>query len=363
VAINAPSSDPALDSIESARAAGLRYVSDSAPGIARKRRGRSFAYVAPGGAPLRDPAELARIRALAVPPAWTNVWICPDARGHVQATGRDARGRKQYRYHAKYRTVRERAKFGRMIEFGAALPKIRKRVAADLRREGLPKEKVLATVVRLLDTTFIRIGNGEYAKDNGSFGLTTLRARHVAFNANGMRFEFKGKSGKVHVVDVHDKRLARIVRNCRNLPGQELFQYFDETGARRAVDSSDVNDYIREVSGSDFTAKDFRTWAGTVLGACALREIGPAASQTAAKRNAARAIEAVSHMLGNTPAVCRASYVHPAVLDAYAAGTVLEANAPRAARGSANGLRADERAVLAMLRRLQRGKPALKRAA
>jgi len=347
-----------LDPVSSARSAGLRYVSDSMPGISRRRAGRSFVYVCPDRKRVTDPDERARIKALAVPPAWTDVWICPDARGHIQATGRDARGRKQYRYHAKYRSAREGTKFGRMTEFGQALPKIRRSVAADLRKDGLPREKVLATVVRLLDTTFIRVGNDEYAKDNGSYGLTTMRNRHVAFTTTGLTFEFKGKSGKAHSVKVADKRIAAIVRRCKNLPGQELFQYVGEDGEHHAIDSSDVNEYIREVSGSDFTAKDFRTWAGTVLGACALRHIGRADSEREAKSNIATAIEAVAHMLGNTPAVCRKSYVHPAFLDAYLNGVALATNAPapvpERARRASNGLRADERAVLAFLRKVSR---------
>jgi DNA topoisomerase-1 len=359
-----PPAAPDLDPVESAEAAGLRYVTDAAPGIARRKNGASFAYVDAKGARIRDAATIARVKALAIPPAWTAVWICADARGHLQATGRDARGRKQYRYHARYRRIREETKFGRMIEFAQALPKIRKRVAADLRRDALPREKVLATIVRLLDTTFIRVGNDEYATQNGSYGLTTMRNKHVEVRGARVRFEFKGKSGKTHSVDYEDARVAKIVRRCKELPGYELFRYVGDDGELRSVDSSDVNDYLREVSGTDFTAKDFRTWGGTVLAACALRGTGAANDERETKSNIARAVEQVAAQLGNTPAVCRKSYVHPAVLDAYTSGVLLEAAAvaPVPQRASAT-LRADERAVLQLLRKLKRQAARTKRAA
>src|SRR5436190_1573116 len=269
---------------EAARAAGLRYVSDALPGIRRKQAGRGFTYVGPDGDRISDRASLARIKSLAVPPAWTDVWICPDPRGHIQATGRDARGRKQYRYHARWRAVRDETKYDRMIAFGEALPRIRRRTEMDLRRPGLPREKVLAAVVRLLEVTRIRVGNEEYARTNRSYGLTTLLDRHVTVAGPTLRFSFRGKSGVRHQVDLTDRRLAAIVKRCRDLPGQELFQYVDDDGRQHTIDSADVNDYLRQLSGADFTAKDFRTWAGTVLAARALRACPACASKTGARR-------------------------------------------------------------------------------
>ena len=309
---------------ESAKAAGLRYVNDErTPGIRRIGQNNRFRYVDPSGRTITNPAERYRIRSLVIPPAWTNVWICTDPRGHLQATGRDARGRKQYRYHPRWREVRDEVKYGRLIAFAQALPRIRARAAADVRRTGLPREKVLAAVVQLLEKTLIRVGNEEYARHNKSFGLTTLREKHAKVNGSTVRFEFRGKSKIEHAIDLRDRRLARIVKACRDLPGYELFQYVDDDGDRQVVDSADVNAYVREISGQDFTAKDFRTWAGTVLAARNLAELGPAPSQAETKRNIVRAIEQVAKRLGNTKAVSRKCYIHPAVIDAYQQGVTI----------------------------------------
>ena len=337
---------------EAAQAAGLRYVSDAKPGITRKRAGRAFSYRDPEGRLIKDPAELRRLRALAIPPAWTGVWICPDPRGHIQATGRDARGRKQYRYHSEWRAVRDAHKFDRMLVFARALPQIRARLDADMRRHGLPRAKVLATVVRLLETTLIRVGNAEYARENRSFGLTTIRHRHVEVNGSTIAFEFRGKGGRVHKVTTRDRRLARIVRACHELPGQELFQYLDEDGGRRDVDSADVNAYLQEITGEPFTAKDFRTWAGTVLASLALSEFASFDTQAAAKRHVTRAIEHVANHLGNTVAVCRRSYIHPAILNSYLDGSLLrflKGRVEEALREELDGLTGEEAAVLAFL--------------
>jgi DNA topoisomerase-1 len=311
-----------------------------------------FRYYRADGRPLRSPTDLKRIRKLAVPPAWKRVWICADPRGHLQATGRDARGRKQYRYHPEWRAHRDGDKFNRLEAFAAVLPVIRARTAADLTKSGLPREKVLATIVQLLERSLIRVGNDEYAKSNKSFGLTTLRDQHVEVKGSTLRFEFRGKSGKRHRVGINDRRLARIVKQCRDLPGQELFQYIDEDGHRQDVNSADVNAYLREITGMDFTAKDFRTWFGTVLAATALREFRYTASTAASKRNVVHAIEAVAGVLGNTPAVCRKSYIHPAVLDSYMDRS-MEANLSRALPPSlkhvASKLRPDEAAALRIL--------------
>jgi DNA topoisomerase-1 len=311
---------PAPAVLDAAQEAGLRYTSDERPGDRRLRRGRGFRYVDPDGRPITDADELARIRALAIPPAWTDVWICTDRRGHLQATGRDARGRKQYRYHVRFQQARDEDKYGRMLDFAKALPKIRARVHADLGAHGLTREKVIATIVSLLEQTLIRVGNEEYARDNASYGLTTLRERHVLVAGSRVRFRFRGKSGKEHDVDIHDRRVARIIAALQELPGQELFTYLDEAGETRRVTSEDVNAYLREVAGAEFTAKDFRTWAGTVLAATSLAALGPVAGEREAKRNISRTIETVAARLGNTPAVCRKCYVHPAVLDAYVEG-------------------------------------------
>jgi DNA topoisomerase-1 len=331
----------------------LRFTTDNSPGIRRVSAGTSFRYIGPSGKPVRDVTTLARIRALAIPPAWTDVWICPHADGHLQAVGRDARGRKQYRYHAGYRAARDDAKFGRMIAFGKVLPKIRRTVARDMARPGLPRRKVLAAVVRLLETSLIRVGNDEYAKSNNSFGLTTLTDDHVEIDGGLIRFEFRGKSGIDHEIDVTDRRLARIVQACQDLPGQELFQYVDEDGEVRDLGSGDVNEYLRAVAGDDFTAKDFRTWAGTVLAALALQEFEKFDTKTEAKRNVMAAIRSVAERLGNTPAVCRSCYVHPRVIDAYLQGTTLDTMRQRTAAAMADvkHLKPEEAAVLALLQR------------
>jgi DNA topoisomerase-1 len=306
--------------------AGLRWTNDGRPGISRRRAGKGWAYRAPDGSPVRDRETLARIRSLAIPPAWTDVWICPDARGHIQATGRDARGRKQHRYHPAFREQREHAKFDRMLQFAGLLPGIREQVDRDLARPGLPREKVLAAVVRLLELTLIRVGNEEYARLNKSFGLTTLRDRHARIEGTAIRFRFTGKSGKKHEVTLRDRRLARVVARCQELPGQDLMQYVDDDGVVRDVRSEDVNAYLRDITGgADVTAKDFRTWAGTVLTYRALRALQPGATDREARHNVVEAIRQTSERLGNTPAVARKSYVHPAVLQAYLDGGIGEA--------------------------------------
>ena len=330
----------------SAKAARLRYVCDDGPGIRRVRMGKTFRYVAPDGKPV-PAGTLARIRALAVPPAWRDVWICPREDGHLQATGRDARGRKQYRYHRRWREVRDETKYGRMLAFAQALPRIRRRVQRDLASAGLRREKVLATVVRLLESTRIRVGNEEYARQNASFGLTTLRERQVRVHRGKLTFRFRGKSGVRHEIELSDAPLAHIVQRMQDLPGQELFQYVDEAGERRPIESADVNAYLREAAGEEFTSKDFRTWAGTVLAAQAL-------AQT---RDAKRAIERVAKQLGNTQAVCRKCYVHPAILECHVDGTLVEAlrrNPPRASRRRAFSLDPLETAVLRVLRTCSR---------
>lgn len=309
-----------LDPKESAQAAGLRYVTDAKPGIRRMKAGKGFRYVGPDGKTVKDAETLGRIKSLVIPPAWTGVWICTQANGHLQATGRDARGRKQARYHPKWREVRDETKYERMVLFAQALPGIRARVKEDLARTGLPREKVLATIVSLMEQTHIRVGNTEYAKENGSYGLTTLRNKHVEVEGSKVTFSFQGKSRVHHTVSLQDRRMARIVKQCSDLPGYELFQYVDEEGAPHSIDSSDVNEYLREVTGQHFTAKDFRTWAGSVLACDLLREVGPFESATQAKKNIVEAIRKVAAKLGNTPAVCRKCYVHPAVLEAYLGG-------------------------------------------
>ncbi len=310
------------DPVASARAAGLRYVSNAAPGIRREPTKDGFRYLDPKGAVITDEVTLARIKALAIPPAWTAVWICPSPNGHIQATGRDARGRKQYHYRPRWRAVRDETKYDKLILFGEALPRIRAAVDADLKLRGLPRRKVLATVVHLLDTTSIREGKEEYARQNESYGLTTLRDDHVEIAGARVRFHFRGKSGKEHEVDLRDRRIATIVRRCRDMPGQELFQYVDDDGTRQTVDSGDVNDFLREIGGQDFTATDFRTWNGTVLASVALDRFESFSSETAAKRNVVQAVQEVAERPGNTPAVCRNCYIHPAVLDAYLDGSL-----------------------------------------
>jgi DNA topoisomerase I len=364
--------DTAADPEASARAAGLRHVDDRKPGIRRRatgkrvRRGKrfvpQFVYEHPDGRRVDDADSLERIRKLTIPPAWTGVWICPDSNGHIQATGRDARGRKQYRYHQRWREERDGTKYSRMIGLGRALPALRRRIAADLRLPGLPRRKVLATLARLLETTFMRVGNEEYARSNRSFGLTTLKDRHVDIRPSEVRFHFRGKSGVMHDVSVHDRAVARIVRRCRDLPGQELFQYVGEDGQPATIDSADVNDYIREATGHDFTAKDFRTWAGTVLAASALQSLNAATALRPSRgrvrrptpRDVGRAIEQVAKRLGNTPAVCRKSYVHPDVIASYLDGTLAVALDRRvnvqASLRRVVGLRPEEKAVLSVLR-------------
>jgi DNA topoisomerase I len=344
--------DTAKDPLASARSAGLVYTVDDTPGIRRVKHGKTFSYVDAHKRVVRNKETLHRIRSLVIPPAWTDVWICTNPRGHLQATGRDARGRKQYRYHPKWRQVRDSTKYGRLIAFGQALPQIRRRTDADLRRDGLPREKVLAAVVRLLEKTFIRVGNDEYARDNHSFGLTTMRDGHVKVSGSTVRFIFRGKSGVEHALALDDRRLAKIVKQCRDLPGQELFQYKDENGAVVDIGSADVNAYLKDITGEEFTSKDFRTWAGTVLASQLLRAAERVDSETRAKKNVVAAIEQVARQLGNTRAVCRKCYVHPAVIEAYMDGTMTKAAAQRARAAKAVGkLTAAETAVLSLLQR------------
>jgi DNA topoisomerase I len=334
-----------------ARKAGLRYVTDGADGIRRQRAGRGWIYFQPGGRRITDARITRRLNRLAIPPAWTDVWICPDPDGHIQATARDARGRKQYRYHAQYREARDRSKFKRMLEFSEVLPRLRERIERDLRSEDLSRRQLLATVVRLLDRTLIRVGNDEYMRDNRSYGLTTLRRRHLTIDGAVLRFSFRGKSGVEHSIAVADPRLARIIQRCQDLPGQELFQYRDKAGKRHLISSDDVNDYLKDISGRDISAKDFRTWGGTMLAAVELRRRGEGASRRETERNIIAAIDAVAERLGNTRSVCRKYYVHPALIDAYRMGdTVPDAPAGRKARqrrGAA--LRRDEVLVLQFL--------------
>ena len=343
----------ARDPQAAARVAGLRYTRDTAPGIRRQRVGRGFVYLRTDGRRIADAHVLRRIRALAIPPAWTAVWICPRAEGHIQAAGRDARGRKQYRYHAEWRRVRDEAKFNGLLSFARCLHPLRARVRGDLARRGLPREKVLATVVRLLETTLVRVGNAEYARANGSFGLTTLRDHHAVMSARRVRFRFRGKSGRLHEVAIADRRIARIVRRCQELPGQELFQYVADDGRVVAVGSADVNAYLREAAGVDVTAKDFRTWAGSVLALLALSARPAPRSPTEGKRMVVEAIRGVARQLGNTPAVCRRCYVHPVVIDAY-----LEGLLPRARPSSDPGsIAAGERALVRLLQERARRSP------
>ena len=332
------------------------YVSDGGAGISRRRAGRGWVYFAPNGRRIKDPALRRRLNALAIPPAWTDVWICPDANGHIQATARDARGRKQYRYHTSYREARDRSKFRHMLEFSEVLPRLRERIERDLRRPDLDRRQILATVVRLLDRTLIRVGNDEYARENNSFGLTTLRRRHVQVNGSSLRFTFRGKSGIDHNVSITDRRLARIVQRCQELPGHELFQYLDAAGKRQAMSSDDINAHLREVTGRDVTAKDFRTWGGTMHMAVALCSMGVAASRREADRNILKALDLVAERLGNTRVVCRKYYVHPALIEAYLAGRVVSlpvAAEPRPHRGKHRhaALRRSEIAVLQFLQR------------
>ncbi|HTW82510.1 MAG TPA: hypothetical protein VMD91_00410 [Candidatus Sulfotelmatobacter sp.] len=343
----------ATDGPQAAKAAGLRYTTDAQPGIRRVRQGRAFRYVDPQGRPVRDAATLARIRALAIPPAYQDVWISPLADGHLQATGRDARGRKQYRYHKRWRAVRDETKFDRMLAFAKALPTIRAAVARDLALRGLPRERVLATLVRLLEETSIRVGNEEYERENDSFGLTTLHEEHVRVHGAMIRFHFRGKSGKMHDVTVHDRRVARIVAAVQDLPGQHLFEYVGEDGAPHEVRSEDVNAYLRAASGEDFTAKDYRTWQATLSCALQLAAIHePEASATGRKKQVAEVVAAVAERLGNTPAVCRKSYIFPGIIDRFVANGALELAARAVAKAAAHDLHDEECAVVGLVERI-----------
>jgi DNA topoisomerase-1 len=339
-----------VDPADSAEEAGLRYVGDDRPGYSRKANGNDFEYFDTEGKRIRDEQRLLRIKCLAVPPAWTHVWICPSPNGHLQASGRDARRRKQYRYHERWREVRDENKFARLADFAKALPQIRKRVQHDIKLPDLPREKVLAAVVRLLERTFIRIGNDEYARQNKSFGLTTIKGRHVTVRGEHLRFRFRGKSGRQHEVDVRDGQVAKIISKLQDLPGQDLFQYIDENWEVRDVRSQDVNDYLREITNEDFTAKDFRTWAGTLLSALALNVQGEFETKGQAKANIKTAICAVAELLGNTPAICRRCYVHPAVVEAYLASSRIPGLSQAMQKSGNRQLRLAEAAVLRFLR-------------
>jgi DNA topoisomerase-1 len=325
----------------------LHYVDDTQPGITRKKLRGKFAYFEPSGQRITDPDEIKRINALAVPPAYVDVWICANPRGHLQATGRDARGRKQYRYHARWREVRDADKYSRLREFGLALPKLRKQLETLLAAPGFSRDKVMATVITLLDATLIRVGNTQYARDNRSYGLTTLRSRHVEVNGSAILFQFRGKSGIEHQITVKDRRLARIIKRCLELPGQNLFQYLDEHGERHTVSSSDVNSYLQTLTGADFTAKDYRTWAGSALALAVLREL-QWESETEAKRHVVDMVKGVAKQLGNTPAVCRKCYIHPAVVEKFMLGALAELPRPRVRKG----LRSEEVALAMFLERM-----------
>jgi DNA topoisomerase-1 len=341
-----------VDPKEAAEHAGLTYVSDDRPGIRRQRKGRGFRYVGSGGGKVDDGATLRRIKSLAIPPAWTDVWICAKADGHIQATGRDAKGRKQYRYHPLFREVREGTKYQHMLAFAESLPAIRRKVSEHLALRGLPREKVLATVVHLLEATLIRVGSDEYAKQNKSYGLTTLKNRHVEVSGSELRFNFKGKSGKVWRLGIRDRRVAKVIKACQELPGQELFQYVDESGETRDVTSSDVNAYLKEISGEETTAKDFRTWHGTVLAALALQEFQKFDNEAGAKKNIKEAIQRVAARLGNTPTICRKCYIHPEILNTYIEGSLLlevKEKVEAELRDDLPGLKPEEVAVLTLL--------------
>jgi len=342
------------ESTASAKAAGLVYVSSEEPGIRRARSGKGFRYIDARGKTVADKITLGRIKRLAIPPAWQHVWICSRDNGHLQALGKDIRGRKQYRYHPRWREVRDETKYNRLLDFAKALPKIRARVEKDLSLTGLPRRKVLATVIKILETGMIRVGNDEYARDNKSYGLTTLQDRHVAVRGRTIRFQFRGKGGKQHQIEIEDRRLAKIVTHCQAIPGQELFQYVDEQGKPRDITSTDVNEYLREISGDEFTAKDFRTWGGTVVAAMALQEFEKVDSKAQAKKNLLRAIEAVAERLGNTPSICRKCYIHPLILNSYLEGTMLDTFKKRAETELASGkasLNPEERMVLSFLQK------------
>lgn len=352
--LSADESGVIVDPREAAENAGLTYVTDEKPGIRRLKRGTGFRYESPGGEKIVDDKTLQRIRKLAIPPAYSDVWICPKPNGHLQATGRDAKGRKQYRYHERFREVRDSTKYEHMLGFAAALPAIRAKVDEHLALRGLPREKVLATIVRLLETTMIRVGNADYAKQNKSYGLTTLQDRHVDIEGSELRFHFKGKSGKLWRLKLKDRRIAKVVKASQDLPGQHLFQYIDADGAQREVNSGDINSYLKEVSGTEITAKDFRTWSGTVLAALALAEYEKVDSAAAAKRNVREAIERVASRLGNTPSVCRKCYIHPEIFDSYLGDElILEAREEieKEIREGVAGLKPEEAIVLAFLQR------------
>ncbi|HEY9697776.1 MAG TPA: DNA topoisomerase IB [Trichocoleus sp.] len=350
-----------IDPVQCAKAVGLRYVSDNRPGIRRKLSGTEFSYLDLNGKPIRDPDELQRFKTLVIPPAWTEVWICPAPNGHLQATGRDAKGRKQYRYHPDWRKIRNETKFDRMVRFAQTLPSIREQTDRHLRLQKLCREKVLATVVQLLEKTLIRVGNEEYVQQNESFGLTTLRDEHVQVSSSKLYFQFRGKSGVEHEIELGDRRLAKIVKSCRDLPGHDLFQYIDENGERQSVGSKDVNDYIQELAEENFTAKDFRTWAGTVHALQELRSIGSFSSQTEAKKNVTEAVKHTASRLGNRPATCRKYYIHPLILDVYLEGKLLSLVEPlwispeQIAPDNTYDLRIEERAVLVVLAEYESG--------
>jgi DNA topoisomerase I len=348
IAGNPPS--PPNEGMLTAKMVGLRYVTDSRPGISRKAGKHGFRYYDGSSKPITDKAALKRIKALVIPPAWTSVWICPWENGHIQVTARDAKNRKQYRYHKLWREVRDEAKYERMMGFGKCLPLIRKKIDEALALPGLPREKVLATVIYLLQATMMRIGNDEYARNNNSFGLTTLRNRHVHIDGSAVKFHFRGKSGIEHAIKVQDKRLARIIQRMRDLPGQELFQYVDDEGQRHAISSGDVNEYLQDLTGENYTAKDFRTWSGTVLAALALHEFEKFDSEAQAKKNVVRAIEMAAMKLGNTPTICRKCYVHPVIIESYLKGSLQMVLKHDASEQSAHlHLTAEEQAVLSFL--------------
>lgn len=352
--MNTTTPAPVAETLTEIKAAGLRYVTDRKPGIRRETDGEGFRYLAPDGKVIQDEKTLARIKALGIPPAYQDVWICPGENGYLQATGHDSKGRKQYRYHPRWRETRDETKYERMMAFGEALPKIRQRVAHDLGLPGLRREKVLATVVRLLETTLIRVGNEQYAKENQHYGLTTMHPEHVEVEGATLHFHFIGKSGKGHTIDLKDRRLARIVGRLRDMPGHELFDYIDDDGVQRTVDSADVNAYLHEITDEHFTAKDFRTWAGTVLASLALQEFEAFDTETKAKRNITQAIKTVAQRLGNTPAICRKCYVHPGVLETYLDGTMLQALQQETEQelvDSLHALKPEEAAVMALLSR------------
>jgi DNA topoisomerase-1 len=351
--LHLPATEGVIDAKDAAEHAGLVYVSDERPGIRRKRSGKGFRYETSQGKRVSDEATLSRIKALAVPPAWTEVWICRNANGHIQATGRDARNRKQYRYHSRFREIRESTKYDHMLAFAEQLPAIRRKVQEHLAQRGLPREKVLATVVHLLETTLIRVGSDEYARTNKSYGLTTLKNRHVAVEGSALKFNFKGKSGKVWKLNVRNRRVAKVIRACQDLPGQELFQYIDEQGEPHDVTSTDVNAYLREICGEEITAKDFRTWHGTVLAAMALHEFQMFDSEAGAKRNIREAIQGIAARLGNTPTICRKCYVHPQIITTYVEGSLLldvKEKVEAELRDDIAVLTPEEAAVLTLLR-------------